>query len=154
MDGSRSTGARLGRAAARIWRARQSAHQAPIVPAMAQWGRAAGNAAGKRLASPSTRAPGALSTALGRGRRRLWAHCANVVQRLGLQLASVMFLFFACGFGFAGVKSWMADHVHHGMQLSSSATAMSSTTWLELGLAVLFAYFGVSSWLRAAARQR
>ncbi len=94
-----------------------------------------------------------MATALRHGGRRLWARAANVLTWLGLQVAAVLFLFFALGFGAAGVKGWLADNAHKGIPLSGSITAMSRSTQLELGLALVFAYFSISSWFRAAARR-
>ncbi|MGH9413196.1 MAG: hypothetical protein ACRD0Y_05590 [Terriglobales bacterium] len=146
------TGARLGRAAAHLLRQRQRLQQTPMAPVGAKLGRAAGTLVGQKVHAHA-QTPGTLKTAFRRGGRQLWAHSGNALRRLGLQISAVLFLFFAFGFGLAGYDGWIADRAHSGVQLISSLTQASTNTQIELALALVFAYFGISSWVRAAARQ-
>lgn len=146
------TGAKIGRAAAYLVRQRQRLQQAPVEPIGARLGHAAGTLVGNQVQKHKS-APGTVQTAFRRGARQLWAHSGNALRRLGLQVSAVLFLFFAFGFGFAGYKSWAADRAHAGIPLISSLTQASSGTQVELALALVFAYFGISSLARAAARR-
>jgi len=84
-----------------------------------------------------------------------------VLGRLGLQLSAVVYLVFALSFGAAGIKSWSVDHagaagtsggmLHH-VGHAASLTQMAPMTEMELGLALVFAYFGISSLARASRR--
>ncbi|MGH9467036.1 MAG: hypothetical protein ACRD1Y_06745 [Terriglobales bacterium] len=152
MSPERTTGAKLGRAAAMLWRQRQRLQQAPLQSAAARLGRAAGTLGGEK-AQAHARTPGALGAAFRSGRRALWAHAGNALGRLGLQVSAVLYLIFAVGFGWAGVNGWMADRTHLHIPVSTSLTQASGATQFELALAVIFAYFGISSLLRAAARR-
>ncbi|MGN6591362.1 MAG: hypothetical protein ACTHJX_00515 [Terriglobales bacterium] len=87
-----------------------------------------------------------VARSLGRGLRHFAGRCGNVFAHLGLQISAVLYLAFALSFGFAGWKGWRADHLHPGAHASAA-------TQLELGLTLVFLYFGLSSLLRAAARR-
>ncbi|MGH9486610.1 MAG: hypothetical protein ACRD04_03360 [Terriglobales bacterium] len=152
MGRSESTGARLGRAAAMLVRQRQRLRQARLEQAGAQAGRAAGAFVGNKIHAHA-QTPGVLKQALARSRRHFWARAGSALSCLGLQVTGVLFLFFALGFGIAGVQSWMADRTHAAVSLTTSLTQASSTTQLELALALIFAYFGISGLFRAAARR-
>lgn len=96
----------------------------------------------------------ALRRAGARAGRRFLGHVGGLLARLGLQVSSVLYLLFAVSFGAAGVKGWQADHQRAlaAAWQPASLTAASPLTLLELGLALLFFYFSLSSMLRAAAR--
>jgi hypothetical protein len=73
--------------------------------------------------------------------RALIRNLAAALRQIGLQIFGVVFLFFAIGFGYHGIREW------HQFQLHGGRNTLAIT---ELGLALLFAYFGISSFARAA----
>lgn len=76
--------------------------------------------------------------------RRFFAHVGAALRQLGLQMSGVVFLLFALSFGFEGLRTW-----YHLPPHSASRVPM-----YEGGVALLFLYFGVSSFLRAAQTRR
>ncbi len=76
------------------------------------------------------------------GARATLASFARVAHLLWLEITGVFFLFFALGFGGAG---WREYH-RHGM-------ARPEHLWLAVGFAVLFAWFGVSSFWRVGRKR-
>lgn len=61
-----------------------------------------------------------------------------------LQLTGVAFAFFALGFGYHGIITWR-EFERHAPVAGNGDTVIIA----ELGLALVFAYFAVSSFLRA-----
>jgi len=74
--------------------------------------------------------------------RKLFLHVGSVLRQISLQLVGVAFLFFAIEFGVHGLHAWHVAQQHHVENANGAL--------LKLGLAVLFAYFGISSFFRAA----
>lgn len=86
--------------------------------------------------------------------RAFLRHLITVIRQLLLQMTGVAFGFFALGFGYHAVMSWR-EFERHAPVAGNGDTAVIA----ELGLALVFAYFAVSSFLRAgqaraAARRR
>ncbi|HWG37689.1 MAG TPA: hypothetical protein VN690_08230 [Terriglobales bacterium] len=69
------------------------------------------------------------------------------LRSLALRFAAALYLAFAASFAVEGVRGWIADHhrIHHAFGVSQ----LSGVTQLELALALVFLYFGVTSWLRS-----
>ncbi len=91
-----------------------------------------------------------ISAALGRAARHFARRAGHAFAGLGLRMAAVLYSVFALAFGAEGWRSWRADHrqvelAHHAVNL----TQARPRTEIELGLALLFAYFALSSWMRA-----
>ncbi len=88
------------------------------------------------------RAPagGVLWRAAQAGARRMIGHAWAVVRQMTLQIVGVTFLFFAAGFAYHGLLEWR--RFEHGGGPNSLAVT-------ESVLAILFAYFGISSFFRA-----
>lgn len=101
----------------------------------------AGRALGLLFGQPHQLSRG-LARAGGLAGRRFLSHLGSVLRQIGLQLTGVAFLFFAAEFGLHGLQAWHAAQQHHVDQANGAL--------LKLGLAVLFAYFGISSFFRAA----
>ncbi|MGH9534335.1 MAG: hypothetical protein ACRD2E_05700 [Terriglobales bacterium] len=80
-------------------------------------------------------------------------HVGALVRRLMLQLIGVAFAFFALGFGYHGIETWRQFERHAPVAGNGDTVVVA-----ELGIALIFAYFAVSSFLRAgqarAARHR
>lgn len=71
-------------------------------------------------------------------------HVAGLFHQLLLQLTGVAFAFFALGFGYHGVETWRQFERHAPVAGNGDTIVIA-----ELGLALVFAYFSVSSFLRA-----
>lgn len=87
-------------------------------------------------------AAGPVWNAVRAGGRRMVGHVWGVARQLTLQIVGVTFLFFAAGFAYHGLMQWRRFE-HQGGPHSLALT--------ETVLAVLFAYFGISSFFRAGA---
>jgi Na+/phosphate symporter len=72
--------------------------------------------------------------------RNFLRHLGAALRQIGLQIFGVVFLFFALGFAYHGVRELRSFQLHGGN---------NSLAAIELGLALLFTYFGISSFARA-----
>ncbi len=109
--------------------------------------RRAADTAGAASTAGATPA-GAVRQASLRAGRHLLSHVGRILRRLGLQLSGVVYFVFALGFGAEGVKRWRHDHAALGPH-TSSITTMAPGTGVELGIALVFIYFGLTSLARA-----
>ncbi len=97
-----------------------------------------------------TKGPSPFRRALGRAARHFARRAGHALARMGLQFSAALYSVFALAFGAEGWKNWRADHrqvelAHHAANL----TQTRPRTEIELGLALVFTYFAISSWLRA-----
>lgn len=124
---------------------------APTTPG-ARLGRAAATLLqGRRPADASVRAGnGVWRKSLARGWAALGRSLGRALHRLGLQLSGVAFLVFALAFGSAGLSGWWNAHPH--ARPGANLTSLPPLAGVELGLGLLFLYFGVSNLLRAGHR--
>jgi hypothetical protein len=83
---------------------------------------------------------GAAATAV----RGVARHVAALLRQLLLQLTGVAFAFFALGFGYHGIETWRQFERHSPLAGNGDTVVVG-----ELALALVFAYFSVSSFLRA-----
>lgn len=135
-----STGGKLGRAAGQLFNAARHAGK----PAL----RTSAAAAGRSLtfSGIATSAP----VKLGAGKRlvrQFTAHIALTLRLLGYQLGGILFLAFALAFGWHGLTVWR--HLPPRIGLAGERMA-----FLQMGIGLLFAYFGLSSWFKSAALRR
>lgn len=75
-------------------------------------------------------------------------HLLAVLRQISLQVIGVIFLVFAAGFGYHALVEWRRE-IEHAVGGNGHALAVT-----EAVLAVLFAYFGISSFLRANTARR
>lgn len=73
--------------------------------------------------------------------RRLAVHVLTLVRQLALQMFGIVFLVFAISIGYHSILDWRALRLHGGS---------NTLPMIESVLTILFAYFGVSSFFRAA----
>ena len=140
-----STGGQLGRAAGKLFNA---ARRAAGDPALREKAAATGQAASRSLAS-SPIAPTA-PVKLGAGKRlfrQFTAHISLALRLLGYQIGGVLFLAFALAFGWHGLTVWR--HLPPSIGIAGERMA-----FLQMGIGLLFAYFGLSSWFKTAALRR
>ena len=129
--------------------------------AAAVWFRPATTAAGEAgarapEAARASAEQGVKSAPAGGGYARALRHSSHhflrslgrVAHQLWLQISGVLYLLFAIGFGAEGYRNWAADH-HALAAHAASLTQMSPTSAAELGLCLVFAYFGLSAWARS-----
>jgi len=69
------------------------------------------------------------------------------LRSLGLRIAAALYLVFAVSFAAEGARSWHADHLR--LHRAVGWAQLSRLTQLELALALVFLYFGLTSWLRS-----
>ncbi|HVB39594.1 MAG TPA: hypothetical protein VNE83_01755 [Terriglobales bacterium] len=121
------------------------------MPAFSSAGRVAARLLRPRRGSAAGGASGAWKKAAARAGRHFWGHVGQVARRLGLQVSAVLYLIFAVSFAAEGYRGWARDHqaLHRHMAGGAGLTTLGSHTELMLGLALVFAYFGVSSLARA-----
>lgn len=100
-----------------------------------------GRAAGRLLAGRNRRVrrAGQWGQAGGALLRQVFGHLGAALRQIGLRVMGVLFLVFALVFGYHGFVAWR--HLP-----PRSAPAMP---WMEMGMGLIFAYFGLSSFFRA-----
>lgn len=118
------------------------------MPAFAAAGRAAARLFRPRPTITGAAGGGIVKKAALRAGRHLLGHVGQILRRIGLQISAMLYLIFALGFGADGYRDWAQDHKNLKHQ-AASLTTMSGQTELLLGLALVFLYFGVSSWARS-----
>lgn len=130
----------------------------PATSGFARAGRAAAWLLSRRIRGGArgavlSRGTGAAASAAAAAARGFLRHVVGVLRQLLLQLTGVAFGFFALGFGYHGIMTWRQFELH-----APAAGNNDTAVIAELGLALVFAYFAVSSFLRAgqarAARRR
>ncbi len=136
-----STGGQLGRAAGKLFNAARRAAGDPGLREKAA-------AAGHSLAASGIAAGAPVK--LGAGKRlfrQFTAHIMLALRLLGYQLGGVLFFAFALAFGWHGLTVWR--HLPPRIGLAGERMA-----FLQMGIGLLFAYFGLSSWFKSAALRR
>lgn len=123
------------------------------MPAFAAAGRAAARLFRPPAAIAGAAGGGIVKKAALRAGRHLLGHVGQILRRIGLQISAVLYLIFAAGFAADGYRGWTQDHQALNRHAGVSLTTMSGQTELLLGLALVFLYFGVSSWTRSQARK-
>ncbi len=100
-----------------------------------------GRAAGRLLAgrNPQARRLGRWGKASGTLARQVFEHVTAALRQIGLRIMGVLFFTFAMVFGYHGFAAW------RHLPPQSGATM----PWVEMGLGLVFAYFGLSSFFRA-----
>ena len=120
--------ARAGRQAGRLW-VRLSQVKLP---------------SGALTSGPApARPPGSLAAATRKATRHLFGTVAALFRQLALQVTGCIFLVFAFTFGYEGFRGWRRLPEHSHAQLP----------YLEMGIGLLLAYFGISSFFRAHSRR-
>jgi hypothetical protein len=97
------------------------------------------------LVAHRNRLPGAIGRAGLVAGRAILSNLWSVLRQLALQGTGIVFLLFASAFGFHGIEQYRAAHLHGGS---------SSMALLEIGVCLLFGYFGITSFFRASQLRR